>query len=134
MPREHGDDEAPSFIHGQNTGVGGLRVQTWRNQTRHSTGGEEEDELVILRKPGSHLCSKGSVVGAIPGSRCRSIAHRPVHFTCLEPLAQQLGSLETFLGDGNQSNVWCRFHALRARKINMGLSDSRRCRVPNGLA
>src|SRR5262249_55724653 len=105
-----------------------------RNQTRHGTRGEEEDELVILDKPRSHLCGKGSVIGAIPGCRGRSIARRPGYFTSLEPLAQVPGALNSFLGGGNQSNLWCRFHALHARKINMGLSDSRRCRGPRGLA
>jgi hypothetical protein len=105
MPREHGDNEAPSFIHGQDPRVGRLRIQTRRNQTRHSPGGQKEDQMIILRKPASHLWSKGSVVGAIPGRRGRSIPRRPVHLTSLKTPAQVLGSLNTLLGDSNQGNL-----------------------------
>jgi hypothetical protein len=61
--------------------------------------------VVVLGKPAGHLRGKSSVIGTIPGSRGRSIAHRPVHFTGLEALAQEPGSLNALLGDRNQGNL-----------------------------
>src|SRR4029434_8355731 len=56
-------------------------------------------------------------MGASPGRRGRPIARRPVHLTSLKPLAQVPGSLDTFLGDGNQGNLWGRLYAWRVHKI-----------------
>ena len=68
--------------------------------------------MVILREPGGYLRGKGSVIRAIPGRRGSSIARRPVYLTSLEPLAQVPGSLDTFLGNRNQGNLWGRFHTV----------------------
>ncbi len=132
VPGQERNHESARLIDRQDARVGLLGPKVRRDQARHGTGGEEENQLVIALKPGANRIGQRAGKWLFPGIFRRAVRRRIEDIPAAQALPRRASLLDPLARDRNEGDVLGCIHGSLTRRSKMGCSGSRQFSFPNG--